>query len=449
MSSLKDSLPDYEIFDNFAVQFPKAAAFSELNKYAYSFAKKIKDDKLKNMFVKCYFNTLSTTVQPQPDGSVYVITGDIDAMWLRDSSAQVMQYLDACRQCCDVRRLIKGLIKRQFMYIKIDPYANSFNLEANGRGHNGDECDKSPYVWERKFELDSLCYPFLLCERYSQASGDDSVFDDNYFRTAAIVLDTFEREQRHDKLSAYYHYRPSAPENESIPNRGRGGNCKDCGLVWSGYRPSDDPCVYQFFVPGNMFVSVIMEALSKRAAAAGKNKLAERAQKLKSEIDAALKKHAVVNAEGFGEIYAFETDGMGNHLLMDDANVPSLLALPYIGYCERGDEIYENTRRFVLSGSNPYYFEGKALSGIGSPHTPKDYVWAISLIIQALTSDDSEEINRIVETLVSTDAGTGYMHEGIDKDDPDKFTRSWFAWANSLFSYMLIKKADKIKLIEG
>lgn len=449
MSLLKDSLPDYEIFDNFAQQYPKAAAFRELNKRAYAFAKKIKDDKLKNMFVKCYFNTLSTTVQPQSDGSVYVITGDIDAMWLRDSSAQVMQYLDACKECADVRKLIKGLIKRQFMYIKIDPYANSFNLEANGRGHNGDECDKSPYVWERKFELDSLCYPFLLTERYAQAANDESVFDADYFRTAAVVLDTFETEQQHDAKSQYYHFRPSAPENESIPNRGRGGEVRDCGMVWSGYRPSDDPCVYQFFIPGNMMVSVVMGYVEQRALAAGKKEIAARASRLRNAVDAAIAKHGIVEKEGFGKIYAFETDGMGNHLLMDDANVPSLLAIPYIGYRGEDDEIYKNTRAFVLSRENPYYFEGAAITGIGSPHTPKGYVWAISLIMQALTTDDADTINTIVETLMRTDAGTGYMHEGIDKDCPETFTRSWFAWANSLFSYMLIQKADKIKLIEG
>lgn len=449
MSLLKDTLPDYEIFDNFVSQFPKAAAFAELNKKAYVFAKRIKDDKLKNMFIKCYFNTLSTTVQPQDDGSVYVITGDIDAMWLRDSSAQVMQYLDACKDCVDVRKLIKGLIKRQFMYIKIDPYANSFNLEANGRGHNGDECDKSPYVWERKFELDSLCYPFLLCERYAVSSGDESVFNADYFRTAAVVLDTFETEQHHDEKSDYYHFRPSAPDNESVPNRGRGGECRDCGMIWSGYRPSDDACVYQFFIPGNMMVSVVMGYIIKRAQDAGKKDIEARALRLKADVDAAIEKYGIVEKEGFGKIYAFETDGMGNHLLMDDANVPSLLSIPYIGYRPMDDEIYQNTRRFILSKENPYYYEGKHMSGIGSPHTPEGYIWAISLIMQALTSDDETEINTMVETLMNTEAGTGYMHEGIDKDNPENFTRSWFAWANSLFSYMLIKKADKIKLIEG
>ena len=119
---------------------------------------------------------------------------------------------------------------------------------------------------------------------------------------------------------------------------------------------------------------------------------------------------------------------------MDDPNVPSLLALPYLGICEPADEIYLNTRRFILSESNPWYFKGSAAQGVGSPHTPDNYIWPIGLIIQGMTAEDPEERMPLLHTLVATDAGTFSMHESFDVDDPARFTRPWFAWADSLFA---------------
>jgi hypothetical protein len=236
----------------------------------------------------------------------------------------------------------------------------------------------------------------------------------------------------------------------SVPNHGRGGYVKECGLVWSGYRPSDDPCVYGYFIPGNLFISAVMKELLslKNMVAFGATRVG-RMEKLVTAIDSAVPTYGMTEVAGYGKIYAYETDGAGHYNLMDDANVPSLLGLPYLNCVTTDDKVYQNTRAFVLSKNNPYYYEGKALVGIGSPHTPKDYIWPISLIMQGLTSTDRNEINKMVNQLLTSDAGTNLMHEGIDKDNPQNYTRSWFAWANSLFSLFIYSKAKWIDGIEG
>jgi hypothetical protein len=225
---------------------------------------------------------------------------------------------------------------------------------------------------------------------------------------------------------------------------------KECGLVWSGYRPSDDPCVYGYFIPGNLFIcSVFKKLLSlKKDVDFGEQRLGTM-QSFVTAIGQAVQTYGITEVEGFGKIYAYETDALGHYNLMDDANVPSLLGLPYLDCVAADDEVYRNTRAFVLSKNNPYYYEGKALVGIGSPHTPKGFIWPISLIIQGLTSNDRTEINKMISLLMASDADTNLMHEGINKDNPQNYTRSWFAWANSLFSLFILKKASWIEGIKG
>lgn len=422
--------------------------YPALHKKIHAFAERITDETLRDMFVKCSLNTLTTTVRATAD-DVYLITGDIDAMWLRDSSAQVLQYLEIAPETKDVQNLVKGLLRRQLKCILSDPYANAFNFEANGKGHNEDECgERNPLVFERKFELDSLCYPLFLAERYYRYTGDKTVFGGNFFAACEKILDVFETEQRHGEKSEYYHFRPTEVVELSVPERGRGGPCRYTGMVWSGYRPSDDPCKYGYFIPGNAFVAVVMRGLRDIAGLSGKGELAERAANLGAAVEKGIAEYGIVDHPVYGRIYAYETDGYGNCNLMDDANVPSLLGLPYIGWCGEEDEIYLNTRKFVLGADNPYYREGKAISGIGSPHTPGPYVWPISLMTEGLTCGDGKRINAILEQLMQTTDGTGYIHESINAYDASDYSRPWFAWANSLFAYFLIKKADKINCIK-
>lgn len=390
-------------------------------------------------FRKCYLNTLETTVQYDANGNVFVITGDIEAMWLRDSSVQVSHYVRLAKEDEDVRHLVQSLLKRQFGYILDDPYANAFNESANGRGHN-DDTKKLDIVWERKYEIDSLIYPLWLLNKYVEYTSDASVFDSLFEKTYQTILDTLITEQ--DPKNSEYYFRRSWDDGiDTLDNNGYGADYGYTGMVRSAFRPSDDKCVYPFLVPSNMFIVAALRNLKKNLNQFGRGDIfKEKSDKLIADIEDGIQKFAVVETEKYGKIYAYEVDGLGNALLMDDANVPSLLSLPYLDYCTMDDTIYQNTRNFILSEDNPYYFEGTAAKGVGSPHTPKDYIWHIALVMEALTTNDANTVNRIFEYLLTTDAGTGFMHESFHKDAPENFTRSWFAWANTLFSIFVIDK---------
>ena len=413
--------------------------FTDLFKAVESFENRIDDPDFKKLFHNAFFNTILTTVFFEKDGSAFVITGDIPAMWLRDSAAQVMQYLHFAKECPSVRELVKAVLKKQFSFILIDPYANAFNREANGRGHVHDIPKNSPWVWERKFELDSLCYPLWLLTRYVAATGDESAMDDLFLQAFDKVISTFRTEQRHKSFSPYYHERVDRRHEQWC---GYGAPVKENGLVWSGYRPSDDNCTYNYYIPGNMFICSVLEKLRPLFVKMGDLEREKKCADLSDEIRRALDECAAAEAPNGTKIYALETDGLGNHNVMDDANVPNLLSLPYVDYPFVDKKLYENTRAYMLSKSNPYYFEGSAITGIGSPHTPDGYVWPLSLIVQAMTSNDAEEILNCVSMIAHSTGGTHYIHESVQKDNDKVFTRPWFAWANSFFADLVLTKAD-------
>ena len=410
--------------------------FADLQAEIDKFKQTLKNEKLQEIFEKCFFNTIHSTTFFEEDGSAFIITGDIPAMWLRDSSAQVMQYLFFAKTCPSVQTLIKALLKKQFTYILIDPYANAFNREENGNGHVDDLDKQSAWVWERKFELDSLCYPLWLIARYYEKTGDKTCFDELFFKAFDKIIEVFKIEQNHAKNSKYYHEIPGCGIEDWC---GKGEPVSNNGMVWSGYRPSDDKCVHGYYIPGNMFIVAVLEKLAPMLETLGENARADMCRSFAKQVQAVLEKVSVVEVDG-QRIYALETDGFGNYNLMDDANIPNLIAMPYYEYPYMDKAVYENTKKRMFSFANPYYFEGKVLKGIGSPHTPKNRVWPLSLIIRALTSEDKAEINECVQMIINSTAGTGYIHEGVDKDDDKIYSRSWFAWANSLFAYMIIEK---------
>lgn len=394
----------------------------------------------------CFYNTLETTTEFLQDGTTFVFTGDIPAMWLRDSSAQVRHYIPLSITDVRYRQLIEGLIKRQIRYIQIDPYANAFNKEGNHHGHQGDLTESSPWVWERKYEVDSLCYPIQLAYLYWKATQRTGVFDELFKKTVYDIISLWTLEQRHEQNSAYRFQRLHCPESDTLKHEGRGTPTAYTGMTWSAFRPSDDACQYHYLIPANMFAVVVLRYVQEIAAEVYDDGALEKAAKqLGDEINEGIRRFGIVNHPQFGEIYAYETDGQGRYNLMDDANVPSLLSIPYIGYASADDPVYQNTRRFILSPDNPYYYTGKAARGIGSPHTPAGYIWPISLVMQALTSNDDTEVADLLRTIVNTDAGTGYMHESFHADDPLNFTRHWFAWANSLFGELMYKLAVEKK----
>lgn len=398
------------------------------------------DKELRVIFKNCYLSTMATTTSLLDDGTTFVVTGDIAAMWLRDSSAQVKHYLPLVVKDEQVDRIITGLIKRQIKYIGIDPYANAFNKEPNNRGMKSDITKQNPWVWERKYEIDSLCYPILLAYKYWSISGSRKIFDDSFKQMLQTILNLWQTEQYHGEKSSYRFERRNCPETDTLANGGKGNPVSYTGMTWSGFRPSDDRCYYGYNIPSNMFAVVVLGYVEKIAADIyGDKVLAEEAAKLRVQIDDGIRRFGIVNHEKYGKIYAFETDGMGNFVLMDDANVPNLLSIPYIGYAEIDDEIYQNTRRFVLSADNPFYYEGKFAKGLGSPHTPIRNIWPIGIIMQAITSSDPKEVEELIQMLLRTDAGKQCMHESFNPDDPHDYTRSWFAWADSLFAELMIK----------
>ena len=388
------------------------------------------------IFEGCFRNSLDTSVESLPDGTTFVATGDIPAMWLRDSAAQVRPYVPLAAEDETIRALIGGLIRRMAMYVNLDPYANAFNVGPNGSGHQTDRTAMTPWTWERKWELDSLCYPVALLRDWWDATRDASVFDDDVHRMLRLSVDTMRTEQHHAERSSYKFWRTDhVYPNDNLSHDGLGAPVAETGMVWVAFRPSDDACTYNFHVPSNMFAASVLPDVARFAEEQfGDRALARDAERLGTEITAGIEAHAVVDDEELGRIYAYETDGLGSHLLMDDANVPSLLSIPYLGYRGSDDPAYEATRRFVLGPSNSYYFAGTEAAGVGSPHTPQRHVWPIALSIQALTATDPAEADALLTTLAATTAGTGLMHESFDVDDPTVFTRPWFGWANSLFA---------------
>ena len=397
-----------------------------------------------DMFKATYLNTIETTVKLDENGA-FVITGDIPAMWLRDSSAQVRHYLNLTAGDSAIRSLVTSLVKRQAYCILDDPYANAFNQTKKEGGHYADTTEfDNPMAWERKYEVDSLCYPVNLAYHFMKASGSTEHLDDTFKQACLKILGTFETEQYHAEKSPYRFTRTNCPPSDTLKCDGMGTPVAYTGMTWSGFRPSDDACEYHYLIPSEMFAVVILGYMAEIAEKVWHDTaMKNRALKLRDEIDAGIKKYGTFDHPEFGTIYAYEADGLGNQNFMDDANVPSLLSLPYLGYCGEDDEIYQNTRRFILSKNNPYYYEGTAAKGIGSPHTPKNYIWHVSLAMQGLTSTSDDEINAILDLFETTTAGTGLMHEGFHVDNPDKFTRVWFAWANSIFAEFVIHVVNR------
>lgn len=404
----------------------------------------IADPKLKWMFENCYPNTLDTTVKFQMKGKkpdTFVITGDIEAMWLRDSSAQVWPYLQLLKQDKELQLLVAGLINRQAQCILLDPYANAFNDGPKGSYWETDNTQHMiKELHERKWEIDSLCYPIRVAYYYWLLTGDTSVFDTDWHNAMQLVVKTFKEQQRKDGLGPYSFTRDCDRPTDSQINGGFGAPVKPVGLIVSAFRPSDDATQYGFLIPSNMFAVVSLRQLAEiENKVYGNADFAGQCLDLASEVDEAIQKYGVVNHPVAGKIYAFEVDGFGNSLCMDDANVPSLLGAPYLGYCKADDSLYQNTRKFVWSDNNPYFFKGKAGEGIGGPHVGLDYAWPMSIIMKGLTTGNAAELKECLTLLRNTDGDTGFMHESFHVDNPAKFTRSWFAWTNTLFGELIVK----------
>tara|TARA_R110000868_G_scaffold131361_2_gene341379 strand:- start:21193 stop:22617 length:1425 start_codon:yes stop_codon:yes gene_type:complete len=408
------------------------------------FQKNVKDKELAWLFNNCFPNTLDTTVTySEKNGKphTYVITGDIDAMWLRDSSAQVWPYLAFADKDKDLKNLIEGVINTQTQYILKDPYANAFYDDPNKRGEwTSDNTTMLPGVHERKYEIDSLCYPIRLAYHYWKETGDIKPFDANWHKSIKEILRVFKDQQQKEGTNPYFFQRTTPHGTDTRPLKGFGYPVKPVGLICSAFRPSDDATVFSFLIPSNFFAVISLKQAAEMVSEILRDQVLERELiMLSTEVKNALKEHAIYNHPIYGNIYAFEIDGYGNHLLMDDANVPSLLSLPYLDAVDEKDWVYQNTRAFVLSLDNPFYYKGTVAEGIGGPHVGVDMIWPMAIIMRGLTSTSKQEIKECIQMLKTTHGETGFMHETFHKNDPKNFTRSWFAWANTLFGEFLWK----------
>lgn len=403
----------------------------------------IGDAEIAWMFENCFPNTLDTTVRTGEIGGkpdTFVITGDIDAMWLRDSTAQVWPYLPLAKDDRKLKAMIAGLVNRQTRCILIDPYANAFNFGPTGSPWAKDRTRMRPELHERKWEIDSLCYAIRLAHGYWKATGDASCFGPEWQRAAALIVKTFREQQRLTDRGPYTFQRVTAVASDSLNHEGYGNPSRPCGLIHSGFRPSDDACVFPFLIPANLYAVKSLEQLRDIYLAEMPGKaFARECQSLAAQVSEAAHVYGRARRPKYGEVWAYETDGFGNQLFMDDAGVPSLIALPYLGCCELDDPVYRSTRAMVLSDSNPFFYQGKAGEGLGSPHAGLNMIWPMGIVTRALTSRDKAEIAACLAALKSTHAGTGFIHESFHKDNPANFTRKWFAWANTLFGELILK----------
>lgn len=406
---------------------------------------RLRDPEIAWLFANCLPNTLDTTVFPgehqgRPD--TFVITGDIPSMWLRDSTAQVWPYLRFLKEDAALQTLVAGVLNRQVRGVLLDPYANAFERDETVVSHwASDRTDMKPGLHERKYELDSLCAVLRLSRGYHAATGDISCFDENWAAAVDKIVETIRREQTPatEEERAFYEFQRGDSESGVLPLWGRGNPGRACGLSRSPFRPSDDPTIFPYLIPSNAMAVVELRAVAELCASVlGQPERAAALSKLAGEIAEGIERHGIIQHPRLGRVYAYEVDGYGSHYFMDDANVPSLLSLPYLGYCVSGDPVYQATRRGVLSDANPYFSTGSAAAGIGGPHVGQGHIWPMSLIMRALTSEDEAEVRTCLEALKRTHAGTGFMHETFWMNDPERYTRPWFAWANTLFGELIL-----------
>ena len=383
------------------------------------------DAHLQDVFRSALLDT-SKLAQYAPDGTAYIKTGDIPAEWLRDASAQARPYLFFAKTDPDVKNLLKAIISREGKYLQVDPYANAFTIDYR--------------VWEQKFELDSLAYPITLAWSYWKTTGDASVFNDDYAKALDNVLATMEREQDHPRNSRYSH--------KELAENGRGRAVGYTGMIWTGFRPSDDACYYNFLIPSEMFAVVALGDMADIENNVYHNVVkANEARALRDEVQRGIQTYGLVLVPKYGYIYAYEVDGLGHAILTDDANIPSLLSAPYLGYTGSGDRYYDNTRKFLLSQDNPSYYQGHLARGIGSFHTPDRWIWPLALVMEGMTATTNSEKQDVLSEVLNSDPGDHLLHESFDPDDAKRFTRQDFGWPNALFSEFVMTQFQGVNQI--
>jgi len=432
--------------------------------------------------------TLDTCLKELDDNTSYVITGDIDAMWTRDSTAQVWPYLmmlekhqEDFEQKTDeeksslvhLQKLLAGALRRQAKFILTDPYANAYTDKWEGETDR--RLNRGGYVFTGNWEVDSGTYfmRFLtrMFELESKQKAGNTIFlqsksvvddpsseqytllgDPHLRKAVEMMVATYRQERDHAKGKSHHRYPQSAPW-ELPGDGGEGNKAAYTGMVWGAFRPSDDPQQYAYNIPNNMFLASVLQPLSELAAQhwSGSEKLVASMQELRKTILDGVHEHGTTSAVKAGvaeakaedKVYCYEVDGLGNCLLMDDANVPSLLSLPYLDPTGEAydKKMYESTRKFILSEKNPWYFVGKDGKGIGSPHTHENMIWPLAMVMQAMTATSQGEKNEVIANLYRVQAKSSAkngLSESFNKDEASSITREWFAWPNALLAEHLM-----------
>src|SRR6266568_2891146 len=443
-----DELQNFSHFNSRPEPHERLFRNETIEKVIEEVSAKIADEDIRRMFTQCLPNTLDTTVyhsehEGRPD--TFVVTGDIPAMWLRDSVNQVWPYLQYVKKDEEMKKLFKGLLHRQTICINSDPYANAFKREIH---------DNKVEDWERKYELDSFGAFYRLSYGYYNETKDTSHFDDLWLQAINKTLAVIHTEQNtldkqnHELL--YHFTTPSGHLHPAIRLKGYGYPGKQCGLSRCVFRPSDDETVFPYLIPANAMAVVYLRKLVPLFKEISADETAKLASKLADQMDEGIKKYGIVEHKKYGKIFAYEVDGYGSSCIMDDPNIPSLLSLPYLGYCSNNDLVYQNTRKLILSRWNSFFAKGEVACGLTSPHVGVcDHFWPMATIMQALTSDDEKEVIDCLQTLKRTHAGTFFMHESVNVDNEHSFTRHWFAWVNSLFGELILKIYDNAQEILG
>lgn len=441
------------------------------------------DKDLARLFNNAFPNTLDTTVRWHRDGTEtedlpalpltrigspdawkgaqsFIVTGDINAEWLRDSTNQLAQYQRLARKDKAIENLILGAINTQAEYVIESPYCNAFQPPPpsklrpsdNGQGDHVHPAYEPSQVFECKYEIDSLAHFLRLGNELYHNTGSTAFLTPRWYSALESLLEvideqiqsTFDSETGSFRRQEYRFQRNTNTGTETLNLAGNGNPLNyGTGLVRSAFRPSDDATILGFYIPGNAMMAAELKRTSKILSVAEKPNLAEGLKARGEAIEKGVWEHGVIKHPKWGTVFAFEVDGYGSSIIMDDANVPSLLALPYLGFVKAEERTYQNTRKMILSkAGNPYYLTGSQFSGIGGPHIGLQNAWPMSLLIQAMTSDDDEEITVLLEA-VKKASPLGLVHESVNVERVKDYTRSWFAWANSVFAQTILDIAER------
>ncbi|EER25218.1 hypothetical protein CPC735_018220 [Coccidioides posadasii C735 delta SOWgp] len=442
------------------------------------------DKDLARIFQNAFPNTLDTTVKWHIKGSEevkkskkskkkkganpaawegpqsFIVTGDINAEWLRDSTNQLAQYQVLSKKDPNIKNLILGAINTQAEFVIQSPYCNAFQPPPASQlppTNNGQEDSVHPVyeptvVFECKYELDSLANFLSLGNQFYEHSGSSAFLTGRWYQALDTVLNVIQAqsESTFDEYGSYvrneYTFQRTTDIGTETLNLGGIGNPlnNETGLVRSAFRPSDDATIMGFFIPANAMMAVELKRTANVLQETGGNaELIDRLRGLSKRIEQGVWEHGVITHKKYGEVFAFEVDGYGSFVLMDDANLPSLLALPLLGFVKEDDKVYQNTRRMILSKSgNPYYLVGSAFHGIGGPHIGVKNAWPMSVLVRARTAQSDAEIMESIN-MVRDSSLLGLIHESVNVNRIQQYTRSWFAWANSVFAQTILDLAER------